>query len=171
MKYNELLEKVTFRDNFMFQSVMQSKDICQEVLEKILGFKLSKIAFPEIEKSQSVGFLSHSVRFDVYVESEDGKAFDIEMQNVNHIGLLKRARYYHVMLDRSSLDKGEENYGKMRDGYVIFICNFPLFDHSSKIYTVEKAIRGKPNIPYEDGEKTIFLCTEGEDGDGSVLFS
>ena len=44
------VEELTFTDDFMFTKVMKNKSICKGLLERLLGIKISKIEYPEIQK-------------------------------------------------------------------------------------------------------------------------
>jgi hypothetical protein len=43
------VEELTFTDDFMFTKVMKNKSICKGLLERLLGIKISKIEYPEIQ--------------------------------------------------------------------------------------------------------------------------
>ena len=153
---------ITFTDNFMFQSVMMNEDICQEVLERILQIKLSKIRILQKEKAIQGGPLARSVRFDVYCEDEKGNAFDVEMQNVNEGDLPLRARYYQSMMDSEILRRGAKTYHEFNRGVIIFLCAFNPFDGKHRLYHAKNHLLETPDFLYEDRALKIFACTEGE---------
>ena len=45
------VEELTFIDDFMFTSVMRNKEICKELLERLLKIKVFDIQYPEAQKS------------------------------------------------------------------------------------------------------------------------
>lgn len=94
-------EELSICDNFLFQKVMRNQRICKQLIEKILHIRITKISFPETEKSIDVNYDSKSVRLDVYVHDEAGRIYDIEMQCTNGTDgeLPKRTRYYQGMID------------------------------------------------------------------------
>ena len=44
-------EELTFSDHYMFEKVLQNKDICKELLERLLKIKIERLEYPEIEKN------------------------------------------------------------------------------------------------------------------------
>ena len=87
--------------------------------------------YPELEKQIAPYYTSKGVRLDVYVKDED-KIIDIELQAHPKLALGKRTRYYQSMIDMDCLMKGE-NYTKLKDSYILFICKFdPFNDYNDK---------------------------------------
>ncbi len=161
MHENFDFDSITFKDNYLFQSIMKEKDICKDVLELLLGFKLKRITYPEQEKSVAGDLGSHSVRFDVYVENEGGDVFDIEMQNVDEGDLEKRSLYYQAMLYSSMLEKGAKGYKDLKKTYVIFLCDFNPCDGKKMVYRFQARDEGSDPYTLDDGAIRIFACTKG----------
>ena len=69
-----------FRDNPMFVSVMEDKQIAKHVLETVIGRKVADIEYADTEKRHDLGPSGGSIRMDVYLEDREGKAYDVEMQ-------------------------------------------------------------------------------------------
>ena len=65
------VEELTFTDDFMFTTIMKDKEICKELLERLLKIKVSNINYPVAQKSLAPFFETKGVRLDVYVD--DGK--------------------------------------------------------------------------------------------------
>ena len=53
-----------------------------------------------------VVFHSKGVRLDIYVESEDGTSYDVEVQTTDKRNLPKRMRFYQSIMDINFLNKG-----------------------------------------------------------------
>lgn len=126
-------EELTFTDDFIFVHVMQNKDLCKELLERLLQIQIDHIEFPKIEKSIIPDYDSKSVRLDVYVKSST-RVYDIEMQTGNKKNLENRAQYYQALMDMDNLTKGE-NYNNLKETFVIFITTFDPFKLNLPIYT------------------------------------
>ncbi|MDE6700158.1 MAG: Rpn family recombination-promoting nuclease/putative transposase, partial [Acetatifactor sp.] len=109
----------------------------------------------------------HGIRMDVYLDEEDGELFDLEPDNNSGkedvATLPKRARFYHAKLDVGSLKSGEE-YGVLRNVYVIFITTYDPFGAARMVYTIKNGCIEMPELSYEDGARTIFLYTKGTEG-------
>ena len=73
------VEELRFTDDFMFCRVMKNPDLCKGVIERLLGIKVERIEYPELQKEIRPYYSAHGVRMDVYVKDSD-RIFDIEMQ-------------------------------------------------------------------------------------------
>lgn len=62
-----------------------------------------------------------------------------------------------------SLASGED-YGTLKDVYIIIILPYDPFDRDRIIYTIRNMCEEDPSMPYEDGARTIFLYTKGTKG-------
>ncbi|MBQ3837499.1 MAG: Rpn family recombination-promoting nuclease/putative transposase, partial [Treponema sp.] len=118
-------EELNFADDGMFQAVMKNPEASTELVERLLGVKVKKVEYPELEKVIEPYYTSHGVRLDVYLKDID-KVIDVELQTYEMDALGKRTRYYQSMVDIDSLMKGED-YTELKDSYILFICKFDPF--------------------------------------------
>ena len=146
-------EDLTFADHYIFEKVLQNREICQELLERLLKIKIDHIEYPEIEKTISPYYETKGVRLDVYVKDSD-KVFDIELQNALDDDLPLRTRFYQSMIDTDNLLKGQD-YSELPTSFIIFICNFDPFDLNLPIYTFKN--RCEENTSLSLNDKTIKL--------------
>ena len=114
------IEELTISDDFMFGAVMQNPNLCKPLLELILGVKIRKIEYPELQKVINKHYGSKAIRLDVYVEDEAGTVYDVEIQTTAKKHLPKRTRYYQGIIDLNILEKGED-YSKLRKSFVILL--------------------------------------------------
>ena len=151
-------EDLEFTDNFMFVKIMYNNpDLCQELLELILGRKISKIVFKDYEKTIEIRPDSKGIRLDVYTMDEEQRVYDIDMQVDNYENLPHRTRYYHSMIDLELLEKGKD-YSQINDSYVIFICkDRPAEDYVNPVYTFRYQSVEKPQKYLEDGTWTVIV--------------
>ncbi len=109
----------------------------------------------------------HGIRLDVYMEEKDAGIFDMEAdQNwslKDRQSLPKRVRLYHAKIDAGVLESGGE-YRDLRNVCVIFITTYDPFDKKRMVYTIKNCCTEEPDLPYEDGARTIFLYTRGVNG-------
>ena len=93
--------------------------------------------------------------------------YDLEAENAKNRKkrqhLPKRARFYRAIVDGHSLASGED-YGTLKDVYIIIILPYDPFDRDRIIYTIRNMCQEDPSMPYEDGARTIFLYTKGTKG-------
>lgn len=104
----------------MFGKVMQDREICAGVIERLLGIKVGKIKYPKLQKVIAPYYSTHGVRLDVYVENST-TVFDVEIQTTPVAALGKRMRYYQSMIDIDHLTQGNP-YDVLKESYVLFFA-------------------------------------------------
>lgn len=157
------LGELTIKDNFVFGAVMCEEDNCRKFLEMVLDFPIERV---EVNKEKSIVYHPEykGVRLDVYAKDEKNTHYNVEMQAIKEPALGKRARYYHSHIDMELLLSGEE-YSKLPDTYVIFVCDFDPFMRGKYCYTFENLCTEDKELSIQDGAKTIFLNTRGKNKD------
>ncbi len=152
-------EDLTLQDDFMFCKVMQNPDLCKKLIEMILTDTIGKIAYISIQHNINTYEQAKSVRFDVLVQTEDGKFYDVEMQVSNEKNISKRMRFYQAAIDISFLDKGNF-YNDLNESFIIFICLFDVLRKNRSIYTFENICLEDKNISLQDGTKKVIINAE-----------
>ena len=148
-------EELEIKDDFMFAKVMRDKKLCKKLLERLLQTKIRDIVYLEEQKSINIEKDAKSIRLDVYIE-DGNRVFDLEMQTTDKRNLPKRSRYYQGMIDLNTIEKGE-NYKKLKESYVIFICTFDPFHQEKAQYTFENFCIEDKELRLNDGAKKIFF--------------
>ena len=157
-------KKLQFSDDFMFGIVMRNEKICKRILEIILDLKISKITYPEGQKSIDMTVAAKSIRLDVYVENAEHTAvYNIEMQTTLNKNLPKRSRYYQGLIDLNLLEKGND-YKHLKKSFVIFICTSDPFGRDAYVYTFENRCVQMPDLALGDDAVKIFLNAGGFKG-------
>ena len=152
-------EDLTLQDDFMFCKVMQNPDLCKKLIEMILTDTIGKIAYISIQHNINTYEQAKSVRFDVLVQTENGKFYDVEMQVSNEKNISKRMRFYQAAIDISFLDKGNF-YNDLNESFIIFICLFDVLRKNRSIYTFENICLEDKNISLQDGTKKVIINAE-----------
>ena len=152
-------EDLTLQDDFMFCKVMQNPDLCKRLIEMILADTIGKIAYISVQHNINTYEQAKSVRFDVLVQTENGKFYDVEMQVSNEKNIPKRMRFYQSAIDISFLDKGNF-YSDLNNSFIIFICTFDAIGKNKPIYTFENICIEDKNISLQDGTKKIIINAE-----------
>ena len=152
-------EDLTFTDDFMFCKVMQYPDLCKRLIEMILSDTIGKITYISVQHNINTYEQAKSVRFDVLVQTENGKFYDVEMQVSNEKNIPKRMRFYQAAIDISFLDKGNF-YNDLNDSFIIFICLFDVIGKNRPIYTFENICLEDKNISLQDGTKKVIINAE-----------
>ena len=152
-------EDLTFTDDFMFCKTMQNPRLCKRLIEMILSDKIGKIAYISVQHNISTYEQAKSVRFDVLVQAENGKLYDVEMQVSNERNIPKRMRFYQAAIDISFLDKGN-SYNSLNDSFIIFICLFDAIGKNRPIYTFENFYIEDKNTSLQDGTRKVIINAE-----------
>ena len=148
-------EKLTISNDFIFAKLMQDEEICKGVIERLLGIKVGKIDYLEEQKTINLAYDAKSVRLDVYVEDSD-KIYNLEMQTTNNRNLAKRSRYYQAMIDLNTIEKGE-TYNSLKESYIIFICTFDPFEKGLSKYTFKPMCKENNELELKDETNRIFF--------------
>lgn len=147
-------EDLEFSDDFIFYKVMQDKDACKGIIERLLQIKIDHIEYPELQKTIQPYYTTKGVRLDVYVKDSD-KVFNVEMQNRIFPELGKRARYYQSMIDIDSLLKGQD-YSELPESYVLFICNQDPIGDGRPRYNFITLCKQDRNLQLNDKIEKVF---------------
>ena len=158
------LEELTITDDFMFGAVMSDPRRCKPLLELVLGVKINRIEYPELQKTINTRYDSKSIRLDVYVADDAGTVYDIEIQTTRKKNLPRRVRYYQGLIDVHILEKGED-YRALRKSFVIFIATYDPFGKGRYVYTFENRCREDLEIALGDDATKIILNTRGTVGE------
>lgn len=175
----EKCERKPFTDDWMFGMVMRDKEICRELLKRILPdeqFGAIQMAAPDgtfadsdgdgaeketdmtVQLQAAVKFdkEGRGVRFDAYIKGEDIWA-EIEMQvhAGSHLG--KRSRYYSANMDIDMLLSGMD-YEKLKRSYVIFLCTYDYMKKGEPVYFFERYDK-RNGLPLEDESYILILNT------------
>ena len=179
MAERKTLQDLTIKDNFMFGAVMMDEEICRELLEFVLGFRIAKVTVSigvqgtvlspcTSMLSKEKCFVYHpeykGVRLDILAADEKNTHYNVEMQVFRKRKPGKRSRYYHSQIDMELLRSGQD-YEELPDSYVIFICDFDPFYRKKYRYTFDMTCREDGDVALEDGSHTVFLSTCGENED------
>ena len=164
MERIKTFDELTIRDNFLFQHVMRNEQLCTHLIEKIVGIKVRSLHYQAFEKTVNLRLDGKSIRLDVYVEDEEGRVYDIEMQCTNspRNDLAKRSRFYQSLIDGELLDKGKP-YEELNPSYVIFICTFDPFHQNLPIYTFTHCCQEDNRVKLKDEETRMFLNSKGSE--------
>ena len=150
-------ERLTLADNFIFCKVLEDNpEVCRHLIEILLNIKIDRIEKPAAEKSLKTDFISHGIRFDVYVKDGNGRSFDIEIQTTHSTSLAKRARYYQGLMDVDNVQHGT-GYDVLNESYVIFLCLGDAFGKGFPVYTFRYRADEDKDFLMNDGTVNIFF--------------
>ena len=162
----EKWESISICNDFVFCKIMQDEELLAELIRRILPDLMFKKLDIQAQKTVEIGPDIHGVRFDVFVELEDGSVVEIEMQVLDTGNLPKRLRFYGSMADTQMLEKGIL-YSNLKDSYVIMICPFDEYKKGRHIYTFTNKCTEEPELEMGDGTTKIVLNAIGTQDDVS----
>lgn len=142
-----------------FMTMAFDKPVAQHILSVIMGKNL----IVKSVKSQPVedDFFSRSCRFDVLAEDNNGKIYNIEVQNSNEGAVPRRARYNCEKLDELVIRKGMA-YNDYPETYVIFITQNDVLGDGLPIYHIRRHIEENGKL-FDDGQQIIYVNGENTD--------
>ena len=163
------IDDLTFGDEYIFEEVMQNKDLCKSFIETFLEIPdVVDIEYINSEESYKDSFWAKGVRFDIFVKGHDGVAYVVELQQTDTKEIDKRIRYYQSMIDSMQLPKGKmSTYKDLKDSFIIFIVRADLFNRGRYRYTFQTVCLEEPNLILDNGARIVVFNTRGTHGDVS----
>ena len=176
------LNELNLMDNFLFGSVVTYPGIGEEFSRKLLkiifgrDFGKLRITPQKVYYGSHTGL--HGARLDVYIEEDEealvsgdvATVYDVEPEknetDAAVKALPKRVRFYHAKIDTRSLRAGE-TYKNLKNVIIIMMVPFDPFGLDRMVYTIKSGCIEEPDMPYEDGARTLFLYTKGTKGNPS----
>lgn len=155
-------EELNLNNAFLFAAAMQDVEICQMVLEIILGRPVSNVAV-HVEHTLLYSSDFRTVRLDVYASENVEVAYNLEMENWDKEQLPKRSRFHQAEMDMAALKPGAD-FSDLKPSYVIFICTFDPFGYGLYRYTFENRCLER-DFGLGDECYRIFLSTKGTNAD------
>ena len=98
-------EKLTIRDKFMFGKVTKNPEIARKMADLLIPVEIGAVTAVEREKFLQHRSTSKYVKLDMYLEDENGRVVDTEMQNKSNNKMVQeelplRIRYYQGIMIR-----------------------------------------------------------------------
>jgi len=157
MKPEYLAEIERFRlmdDDFMSKCLENAPECIELMLQIILGKKDLKVVKSQTEYPIK-SLQGRGVRFDVFARDSKGREYDIEIQRANDGAEPRRARYNSALMDANALKSGED-FGKLRDTYVIFITEDDVMKRGKDMYAFDRLDKDA-GLELCDGTHIIYV--------------
>lgn len=140
MGKRQRLEDLNVLDDFMLNAIANDPDVGEVFFQEVLSVLLERDIGEVTVKAQSVipGDTPElrGIRLDVEIQEKDSKR----------------------------LKRGEKNWDKLPDLYMIMITTFDPFGKGGMIYTFENTCKEYPDVENKDGLKYIYFNTTGTKG-------
>ena len=171
------VEELNLLDDFLFYKMVMNPDFgeefSRELLRIILGKEVGKLQVVPQKSYYGSDTETHGARLDVYMEEdeenglENATVYDVEAESAERKesvkSLARRTRFYHSKIDVGNLKSGED-YTALKNVLVIFIMADDPFGGNRMVYTVANRCLELPELPYDDGARSLFLYTRGTEG-------
>ena len=141
-------------DDFMSKCLENAPECIELMLQIILGKKDLKVVKSQTEYPIK-SLQGRGVRFDVFARDSKGREYDIEMQRADKGAEPKRARYNSALMDANALKSGED-FGKLRDTYVIFITENDVMKKGLELYSFDR-IDKDSGLDLGDGTHIVYV--------------
>ena len=161
-KESKTLQELNLTDDFLFDVATEELENCKAIIELTTGLRLKSLKWKSGQKVIHNLPGKRGVRLDFIAESEDGRIFDIEMQNRNEGNIPKRTRFYQALIDAPILKSGERGFDKMNPLYIIIICNYDPYGKKKYCYTFDNQCKEVPGLRLGDEVTKLLLSTKGE---------
>ena len=150
-----LLENFRLMDDTFMSKCLENAPECIELMLRIIiGKKDLKVVKSQTEYPIK-SLQGRGVRFDVFAKDSKGREYDIEIQRADRGAEPKRARYNSALMDANALKSGED-FGKLRDMYVIFITETDVMKRGQEVYVYDRTERASGDI-LNDGTHIIYV--------------
>ena len=154
-EYLELIENFRLMDDTFMSKCLENAPECIELMLRIIiGKKDLKVVKSQTEYPIK-SLQGRGVRFDVFARDSEGREYDIEIQRADRGAEPKRARYNSALMDANALKSGED-FGKLRDTYVIFITETDVMKRGQEVYVYDRTERASGDI-LNDGTHIIYV--------------
>ena len=161
-KESKTLQELNLIDDFLFDVTTEELENCKAIIELTTGLRLKSLKWKSGQKVIHNLPGKRGVRLDFIAESEDGRIFDVEMQNRNEGNIPKRTRFYQALIDAPILKSGERGFDKMNPLYIIIICNYDPYGKKKYCYTFDNQCKEVPGLRLGDEVTKLLLSTKGE---------
>ena len=156
-----------FLTNQMIIHPVVGLEFSKRVLTMILGREIGTLSIAAQKAYPGENTDRHGIRLDVCLDEQGGDIIDLEPDQNSGAEdvrtLPRRVRFYHAKIDAGNLARGME-YSALRNVVVIFITTYDPFGLNRMVYTISNKCEEVPDMPYDDGAKTLFLYTKGTEG-------
>ena len=159
---NKVLEKfmnLKITNVWMFPKVFGDPDnieLSREMIKRCIGREVEEIKLIVPESTETAGYETHGVRYDVKFKGED-KLYIVEMQNYTD-SLIKRGNYEASVAMVDSFDPSDD-YDNVQNIMVIYICTFDYYGLDEARYVVEQKVVGHGELNEDTNLSIIILNT------------
>ena len=159
----KIISSLVVMDDAMFEAMCESPEFIEEMLQTILSNPKLRIIYDSVVPQKSIKNLrGRSVRLDAYVQGEEDKVFNIEIQCADNCNHVKRVRYNASLITVNNSESGDE-FDDIQSLCVIYITQKDFFKKGLTVYHVQSTIQETHEV-IDDGLTSIYVNAENNDG-------
>ena len=158
----KLLSKFILMDDDFMRVVLKDVRCTEYILQTILKKPRLRVK-EQVLQEDLKNLQGRSVILDCLCTDESGAVYNIELQNKRYGASPLRARYHAGIIDIHILKAGE-NFNRLPESYVIFICGKDVLKENRQIYHVKRIIEESGNT-FPDKAQIIYINTEKSSDD------
>lgn len=159
-KYREILKNLTIMSDVFMRNVFKKRECTEYVLQVIMNKKDLKVLDQVIQKDYK-NLQGRSAILDCVVRDEDGKQFDVEIQQDTEGASPKRARYHSGLMDMNTLNAGQD-FDELPETHVIFITREDVLGYDLPIYHIGRKIE-EVGADFKDEAYIIYVNSSRQD--------
>lgn len=159
----KIVERLVVMDDAMFEAMCQSPDFVQELLQVVLNEPKLRIKPKSLVAQKSVKNLrGRSIRMDAYVEGENDRVFNIEVQKADDCNHVKRVRYNASLITAHNSEPGD-SFDDVQTLCMIYLSKKDIFGKGRTVYHVQNMIKETKDV-VDNGLIEIYVNAEVNDG-------
>ncbi len=158
-KYISVIDKLTLMSDVFMRNVLNKPECAEYILQVILQRKL-KVLEVVVQKDYK-NLQGRSAILDCVASDDEGRKFDIEVQQESKGASPKRARYHSGLLDMNTLNQGKD-FKELPESYVIFITRKDCLGYGLPIYHIHRTIR-ETGTEFGDDANIIYVSAENNE--------
>lgn len=174
---NKTFEELDVIDDFLMNAVATDPEVgeafCRTVLSVLLQKNIGKLHISAQKTIPAMILGLRGIRMDVEIMEETAKEhtnapdmniYDLEPHLQKGMNFPKHNRFYQAKIDSRLMKRGERDFSKLPNLYVLTITNFDVFGKDYMMYRFWNHCEEVPELKYEDGLQFIYFYTNGTKG-------
>ena len=135
--YREVIRELTMMSDALMRNVLKEPACTEYMLQVILEkeIKITDVVIQEDHKN----LRGRSAILDCVAKDEDGRRYNLEVQQERSGAAPRRARYHSGILDANTLNHGED-YDQLPETFIIFITREDVMKAGLPVYHIERKI-------------------------------
>ena len=154
---DKAIDEMTLFDDDLMSKVFEKNIPATELLLRIIlerdDIKVISVAGQETMKSPYPK--GRSITLDILARNRKGDQFNVEVQRNTRGSNDKRARFHESMMTTRML-KEKQDFKKLKESYVIFICQHDKFKLAEPVYHIDRIVR-ETGEAFQDGSHIIYV--------------